>query len=598
LLGHGRPFTELETALAALALAPDVDQKYERIYGYLHDDLSVRRPTLGLALDLLCADRADRLRLLAMLAPGGPGVGAVTTEGPVGSPLLARTLLLDPHVRDRLLGIPGLDERLAGAVSVEEPDVTPEMLPLGERLRQVLHAHAIRLRFAPGRVQVAGGDGPLLDAVARAVARLAGRPLLVVDAGRLMDVDRLATVVVREAERHAAVAQLRLAEPPGPGWARLAGRLERVVLTLPEPDDRLESAGFPVLAIPRPDAAVRGGCWAEAAEAAGLELDAEQRNDLATAYRLRACDIADAVRAARSRASLRDGGVPAYADVREAASEMAGHGVAGVARRVPISHGWDDLVLPEDSRRQLAELCGRVRHQRQVLDRWGMRQGASGSGLHALFSGPSGTGKTVGAQVVAGVLGLQLWKVDLSRIVSKYIGETEKNLDAVFSAAQDCDVVLLFDEADALFGKRSEVRDAHDRYANIEVSYLLQRMEEHDGVAVLATNLRQNLDAAFLRRLAFDIRFPFPDEAHRRLIWQRVFPPALPLDETVDAAALAAAYTFSGGQIRNVALAAAYLAAGDGGPVTADHVHLAACREFQKLGKPPAWPESEAAGAA
>jgi SpoVK/Ycf46/Vps4 family AAA+-type ATPase len=227
-----------------------------------------------------------------------------------------------------------------------------------------------------------------------------------------------------------------------------------------------------------------------------------------------------------------------------------------------------------------------MRCRERVLDDWHLRRGASGGlGTHALFSGPSGTGKTAAAQVVAGALGFQLWKVDLACVVSKYIGETEKNLDAIFEAAAGCDVVLLFDEADALFGKRSEVRDAHGRYANVEISYLLQRMEEHEGVTILATNLRHNLDAAFLRRLAFDVRFPFPDATQRLAIWHRSFPAETPLGPGIDLAALAERFTLSGGQIRNVAVAAAYLAAAEDAPVSPCHLQRAVRREFQKLGK-------------
>jgi SpoVK/Ycf46/Vps4 family AAA+-type ATPase len=222
-----------------------------------------------------------------------------------------------------------------------------------------------------------------------------------------------------------------------------------------------------------------------------------------------------------------------------------------------------------------------------VLDVWGFRRASVGSrGLHALFSGPSGTGKTAAAQIVAGALGLQLWGVELSTVISKYIGETEKNLDRIFTAAKSADVVLIFDEADALFGKRSEIRDSHDRYANVEISYLLQRMEEHDGVTVLATNLRSNLDTAFLRRLAFDVRFPFPDDEQRLLIWQRVYPVQVPLGADVDFADLAVRYRLSGGQIRNVAVASAYLAASESSLVRARHVEHAIRREYQKLGQP------------
>ena len=206
-------------------------------------------------------------------------------------------------------------------------------------------------------------------------------------------------------------------------------------------------------------------------------------------------------------------------------------------------------------------------------------------GVNALFAGPSGTGKTLAAEIVACELGLDLFRIDLSAVVSKYIGETEKNLDRVFAAATNANAVLFFDEAEALFGKRSEVKDAHDRYANIEIAYLLQKIEQFDGLAILATNLKQNLDEAFTRRLTFCVNFAFPEEAERLRLWQTLWPAAASRAADVDFAALAREYRVSGGNIRNIVIASAYLAAADGDTVTRAHVLHATRREFQKLGK-------------
>ena len=209
--------------------------------------------------------------------------------------------------------------------------------------------------------------------------------------------------------------------------------------------------------------------------------------------------------------------------------------LAQLAKKVDPRCTWDDLVLPGDAKVQLREICEQVRLHGRVFEEWGFgRKLSLGKGLHALFSGPSGTGKTMAAEIMAAELELELYKIDLSGVVSKYIGETEKNLDRVFAEAEATSAVLFFDEADALFGKRSDVKDAHDRYANIETSFLLQRMEEYDGVTILATNLRRNLDEAFSRRLAFVVQFPFTEAAERLLIWHRVFPAVTPRSEDVD----------------------------------------------------------------
>ena len=282
-------------------------------------------------------------------------------------------------------------------------------------------------------------------------------------------------------------------------------------------------------------------------------------------------------------------------DLFSAAREQSGRDLEALAQKLEPIYTWKDIVLPEDSLAQLREICQRVAHRHRVLAEWGFdRKLSLGKGVNALFAGPSGTGKTMAAEVIANELGLDLYKIDLSGVVSKYIGETEKNLDRVFRAAENSNAILFFDEADALFGKRSEVRDSHDRYANIEISYLLQKMEEYDGVAVLATNLRQHLDESFIRRLTFTIHFPFPDEASRRCIWARIWPAETPLGEDADPDLLAHRFKLSGGNIKNIALAAAFLAAEAGGPVTMAHLLLATRREYQKMGK--ALSESELGG--
>ena len=236
--------------------------------------------------------------------------------------------------------------------------------------------------------------------------------------------------------------------------------------------------------------------------------------------------------------------------------------------------------------RQLREICNQVKYRARVYDEWGFdRKLSLGKGLNVLFTGPSGTGKTMAAEIMAGELGLDLYKIDLSTVVSKYIGETEKNLDRIFSEARDSNSILFFDEADALFGKRSEVRDSHDRYANIEISYLLQKMEEYDGIVILATNLQKNLDEAFARRMHFCVEFPFPQEADRLRIWQRIFPQEAPLSGDVDLSFMARQFKMTGGNIKNIAIAAAFMAAVNGGSINVEHLIKATKREYQKIGR-------------
>ncbi|HVF29050.1 MAG TPA: AAA family ATPase, partial [Pyrinomonadaceae bacterium] len=255
-----------------------------------------------------------------------------------------------------------------------------------------------------------------------------------------------------------------------------------------------------------------------------------------------------------------------------------------LAQRIEPAASWDDLVLPEAQLQTLRAVAAQVRARARVYEKWGFAaKGGRGLGISALFAGASGTGKTMAAEVIARELRLDLYRIDLSQVVNKYIGETEKNLRRVFDAAEEGGAVLLFDEADALFGKRSEVKDSHDRYANIEISYLLQRMEEYRGLAILTTNLKSVLDTAFLRRLRFVVQFPFPDHTQRAAIWQRIFPVETPT-ENLDVTKLAR-LNVAGGNIRNIALNAAFLAAHDKESVRMSHLLRAARGEYAKLEK-------------
>jgi len=243
---------------------------------------------------------------------------------------------------------------------------------------------------------------------------------------------------------------------------------------------------------------------------------------------------------------------------------------------------WDDLVLPPAQKTTLRQLAAQAKHRLTVYGKWGFdAKDGRGFGVTALFAGESGTGKTMAAEVLAQDLRLDLFRIDLSSVISKYIGETEKNLSRLFDAAEDSGAILLFDEADALFGKRSEVRDSHDRYANIEVSHLLQRMESYRGVAILTTNAKSAIDSAFERRLRFIVQFPFPDQQHREAIWRRVFPAAAPVDRTLDYAKLAR-LNMSGGSIRNIAVNAAFFAAESDTSIAMNHLLQAAQAEAAK----------------
>lgn len=336
------------------------------------------------------------------------------------------------------------------------------------------------------------------------------------------------------------------------------------------------------LVVDRPGPHIREALWQAALAGHGLVADP---SDVATVAQLFALGPGQ-VRAAA--AVVARGGDTGHAALAGAARDQVAQGVAGLAERVRAEVGWDDLVLPAPVAARLRSLEAAIRMRHQVFDDWGLARLAGGHrSIRALFSGPSGTGKTMAASVVAGSLGLALHRVDLSAVVSKYIGETEKNLARVFHAAEDGGAILFFDEADALFGKRTEVRDAHDRYANIETSFLLQRMESFDGVVVLASNLAGNLDEAFARRIHVHVEFPAPDQRLREQLWVRAFPPAVPVASDVDPAVLAGMVALTGGEVRTAALTAAFAAAQEGAAVSMAHVVRAVARLRRQQGKVP-----------
>ena len=273
-------------------------------------------------------------------------------------------------------------------------------------------------------------------------------------------------------------------------------------------------------------------------------------------------------------------------DMLAACRTHSNQGLGLLARKITPRYTWSDLVLPADRFAQLHEMCHHVRYGPIVYEQWGFdRKLSGGKGLNVLFAGQPGTGKTMAAEVLATDLGLELYKIDLSSVVSKYIGETEKNLEKIFREGQTSNAILFFDEADSLFGKRSQVKDSHDRYANIEISYLLQRMEEYDGIVILATNLRKNLDDAFIRRLHGAIEFPMPEEPDRLEIWQRTFPPEAPIAPDADFSFFAKQFKLSGGNIKNIVLESAFFAAQEGTSIGMSHLVRATRREHQKIGK-------------
>ncbi|GAA2834564.1 ATP-binding protein [Kitasatospora paracochleata] len=571
--------TPLDVDLLIVALAPDTDRRFEGLYGYLHDDVTRRRASVGLALELAGApalSAAARARLM----PGGPLIdGGLIEMTDLDRPFLTRALTVPDRVLVHLLGGETTDPELGPLVRPGLPCPSDGARALAASLRGGAALCYLQERR--------GGSAAPLAAAALADA---GLPALVIDLDGLgaRDPAAVAAAAGREARLRGAGLVVGPLEALGDRAAEAVGALSGpawpVLLYGRRAWDPAWSTRVPLcLNAPAPAAADSAALWATL-----LDGEVEPGLDLTAAVApvgLSPLQITRAADAAWWQA--RHAGRPVgLAELRTGARSQNAVGLERLARRTEPRVGWADLVLPDRQRRHLRELESRARFRRRVLEDWGMAEGGGrGGGIAALFAGPSGTGKTMAAEVLAHELGCDLYTVDLSTVVDKYIGETEKNLERIFGEAERVNGVLFFDEADALFGKRSDVRDAHDRYANVETAYLLQRMEAFDGVAILATNLGGNLDEAFSRRLDAIIDFPVPDAEHRLRIWERALRPGVPRGEDLDLGLLADRFDLSGGNIRNVALAASYFAAAEDRPVSMADLMRGVNREFLKLGR-------------
>jgi hypothetical protein len=566
----------LDAAVLALCAAPELSPRYGRLFAYLHDDVTRKLASPRLVARLLEGDGVGTADVLACFAETAPlrRSGALRLLDGSPTPLAERPLKVSDRLAAHLLGS-RLDTEPAGGRlrRVPLPSYDPGRPDVVERLRTVLGTDS-RLPLV-----VAGPDAPLL--VAAAVAR----PLLLVDVADVVDEELMQDATLAAALERALLCfdGLPALEP---GERRrvlraLAARDRRAILCAParEAVSILDEQTALVVEAPLPSFAERRAVWA-------VVTGTDDVGEAAAKFRLSVGQIVEAAEAARLAAAGRGAEAPSAADLDLGARHASSTRLGELAVRLEPAFGWDDLVVPEKQRELLRSISSYLRHRDLVLSEWGYeRTVARTQGLKVLFAGESGTGKTMAGQVLARDLGLDLFRIDLATVVSKYIGETEKNLDRIFDAAEGSNAILFFDEADALFGKRSEVRDSHDRYANIEVAYLLQRMEAYEGAVILATNFRQNLDDAFLRRLDVVVDFPFPEADDRRRIWSLLLPDAAPIADDVDVEFLAEQFKLAGGSIRNCSLAAAFMAAEAGEPIAMQQLVRAVALEYGKLGR-------------
>ncbi|WP_224360824.1 ATP-binding protein [Hyalangium versicolor] len=567
----------VEVDLLVLAGVPEQHEGLCAVLRSLHPR-SEPWMSVGLAAQLLCRSNAERLLLREVLETGA-------------------------MVRAGVL-------RLTGDAPFFERSLVP-----AESLWAALHEHdvwptGILPREAPATVS--GLEGWLATPNARLAIRTlqTGEPRTVLVAADSEDV-ALPRAAALTAAASVPSANLAAAGPWTPELVRLAclhslarGVTPVLRLSSPEGSSTVEVPsfdGFPgpvviagregatairglrpaqTLYVDRPSPTARAQAWGEL-----LPELASVSHVLATRYSLEPATVREVAQDVRSAAQL-EGSAPGLAHVAASVRTRTGLSLTPSVKLIQPTAQWENLVLSPDRLSQLREAVDRLGHQQKVLDEWRLLAGRPGArGVRVLFAGPPGTGKTLSAEVLASALGVDLLLVDISRLVSKWIGETEKNLSAVFDAAEHTQAVLLFDEADGLFGRRSEVSDAHDRYANLETAYLLSRLERFEGLAILSTNLRNNIDPAFIRRLEFVVDFDEPTHEERLALWRCHLPSQVPLATEVDLAELAALYPISGGLIRNAAVAAAFLAAAQATPITRHHLVRAVWREYAKSGR-------------
>ena len=568
--------TDFDVEVLIAALAPDLDVRFESLYGYLHDDVTRRRPSSGLALDLAGRTATDGWAR-SRLAPDSPLVANGLLEvTPADKPFLGRALRVPDRVCCYLLGTDSTDPAI-------EPFVTtpvPAPVPGAHDAVQALRAGS-RLLYVR---ETGGSSGTSLACWAYTATGMGTLEVDVRNAPGELGVDAFVAALVREAGLCDAAMTIHGVDDLGRRSPLLLQRLTELptvttlVGTAAWDPDCARAAPYVVDAAPLPPEesigllrAALGEEWPDQADwvAAGGQLRPYQA--------VRAAGLAS-LRAAAAGRSV------SVADITYGTRQQNGVGLERLARRVTPVAGWPQLVVRPVVEGTLRQLVSRVRHRALVLDQWGLI-GTAGRrrGVTAVFSGPPGTGKTLSAEVVANDLGVELYVINLATVVDKYIGETEKNLERIFTEAEQVNGVLFFDEADAIFGRRSEVKDARDRYANVEVAYLLQRIEIFDGIAILATNLKANLDEAFLRRIDLAADFAAPNRDERLLLWRQMLA-TVPRDD-LDLDYLAGTFELSGGYIRNIVIAAAFLAAQTGGVVSMRHLVRATAQEYRKIGR-------------
>lgn len=593
---------QFEIDILLICLAPELDLRYEKLYSYLQNDVTKKRPTVDLVIRLLFNSIEEKFKARKYFSQTAPLIKnrLISFTGDEQLPLLSKSLKIDETVINFLLGTDGIDRRIRNFITLLEPKNSINDIISAEDQKNALMEIA-RLFSEKGDHMIFFFRGPYgtgKKTIAQTINHQLGTHMLVADSRGLKGNESFETLdlILREATLQGSSIYFEdfdvlLEKEAGVSFSDLIHNMDNfpglIFISTQVPFDFrgiLKNHISIKLDFPIPSFPLRKKLWESFLNGNANEVDIDT---LATKFKFSAGQIKDAIFAAQNSANARGASGLSKEDLYYGCKAQSNSSISTLARKIESHYNWEDIVLPVDTKSQLKEVAGNIKYKGVVYSDWGFdRKLSTGKGLNVLFSGPSGTGKTMAAEIIARETQLDIYKIDLSNVVSKYIGETEKNLSNIFKEAETSNSILFFDEADALFGKRSEVKDAHDRYANIEIGYLLQKMEEFEGVVILATNLSKNIDDAFLRRIQIAVEFPFPDESHRKLIWMRMFPEESPLSKDIDYKFLSEKIKLAGGNIKNMAVAAAFYAAENSGEINMHHIMHAARREYQKIGKP------------
>ena len=616
--------TRLESLCLLMSLACEFDGKYERIYGYLHDDITQRYPTVGLAVKLIEYDRKESYSMIADVREDSPFFQyfiELPDAGTERRPLIQRPMKLVSRILD-FIRDPASDSReLLGIAEyrshAEEPEPViayeEEYERFEEYLSGVTDSQETRETKRNVLVYLTGPEGIGKRLMVRHFCHEHGMALVLIDLRAALQSERAFQNILTDAVRECVIRDacpcfyhfeslLKLEQQSffyTSGLLNSVFKVSSLAFLLSEcPWNERQLVGNDTLLVnfklDMPNDRKKVKLWEQMAIRENL---IDQLNIIGAANKFRftpaqiqkaLSDTCSLLNREREHSLLKpEDGAKANEDLfYQACYNQISHGLEKKSVQIEPVFSWDDLILPDDSKVVLRAACAHIQYKNVVYGQWGFDQKVPyGRGLSVLFSGPPGTGKTMGAQVMAKELHLKMYKVDLSQIISKYIGETERNLKEVFDEAALSNAILFFDEADALFGKRTNVKDSHDKYANVETSFLLQKIEEYDGVSILASNFMQNIDEAFLRRLTFIVKFPFPEEEDRRKIWMNVFPKDASLSGTVNYDYLARNFELSGSNIKSVALAASFLAASENSSIGMSQLVRCVRRELGKGGR-------------